>query len=204
MNASGGGLEQDSYFQGIQTHMSFLNKRFEVFPALYVFNAIPDIPDGSTTFDLNYTLLHFGSRVNLSQPGLKLEFDYYQNLENYEQLEFIPTSLKNQKSGAVAGISYGTLKEKNDWLFKATYAYLQRFAAIDYMAQNDWVRWDYSAHDSPDGRLTNLEGIELVASTMVDHKARLTVKYYWVEQLVPYGVALENGSRIRFDLDVKF
>ena len=71
------------------------------------------------------------------------------------------------------------------------------------MAQNDWARWDYSSYGSPDGRLTNFNGIELVAGFMVDKKVSLKMKYYLVEQLIPYGTAKETGSRIRLDLDVR-
>ena len=71
------------------------------------------------------------------------------------------------------------------------------------MSQNDWARWDYSYFGSPDGRLTNFNGIELVAGFMIDKKISLKMKYYLVEQIIPYGVTKETGSRIRLDLDVK-
>ena len=32
---------------------------------------------------------------------------------------------------------------------------------------------------------------------------KFTIKYYWVEQLVPLGDFLETGQRIRFDIDIK-
>ncbi len=89
-------------------------------------------------------------------------------------------------------------------MFKASFAYLQQFAAVDIFAQNDWARWDYSSVGSPDGRLTNMMGIELVAAFVIIKNLTLKVKYYKVRQLVPYGVALENGDRIRFDIDIKF
>jgi hypothetical protein len=72
------------------------------------------------------------------------------------------------------------------------------------MAQNDWARFDYSSHGSPDGRLSNFKGVELVAGFLLDGQASLKMKYYLVQQLVPYGVTRETGNRIRLDLDVKF
>lgn len=33
---------------------------------------------------------------------------------------------------------------------------------------------------------------------------QLKVKYYFVNQLVAFGITKETGSRIRFDIDVKF
>ena len=75
--------------------------------------------------------------------------------------------------------------------------------AVDFLAQNDWARWDYSSFGSPDGRLTNYKGFELVGSYMLQDNMKFTIKYYWVEQLVPLGDFLETGQRIRFDIDIK-
>tara|TARA_Y100000385_G_scaffold14347_1_gene14638 strand:+ start:2748 stop:3017 length:270 start_codon:yes stop_codon:yes gene_type:complete len=89
-------------------------------------------------------------------------------------------------------------------MFSTSYAKLQKFSAVDFLAQNDWVRWDYSSSGSPDGRLTNFSGIELVAGYKINEKVSLKMKYYFVEQLIPLTNNKENGSRIRLDLDVKF
>lgn len=103
----------------------------------------------------------------------------------------------------VIDLGYGSLKKKGDYFLKASYARLEQYAIVDIMAQNDWARWDYTAFGAPDGRLSNYQGMELVASFQLDKKTSLTVKYYLVEQLVAYGKMLETGSRIRFDLDIK-
>lgn len=205
VSTSGKGLDLDRYFQGAQTYMRFPKIQLELFPAMYHFSNIANIPDGGETFAFDYSIVHIGSRIKLlKKTPLRLEFDYYSNLQDYGSNDSIPENLKGQKMGFVAGLRYGNLKRKGDWLFKATYAHLQRYSAVDFMAQNDWARWDYFSFGSPDGRLTNYQGMELVASYKVEDKVTLTVKYYLVEQLVAYGPARENGSRIRFDLDVKF
>jgi len=203
MSAAGKSLSQDAYFQGYQTYVKFLENRFELFPSLYLFKNIPNIPDGNETFEIDYTILHVGTRLNLiKKPLLDIEFDYYKNLQDYSQNNSIPASLKEQNSGIVIGLKYGTLKQKGDWLFKATYANLERYSAVDFMAQNDWARWDYSSFGSQDGRLTNFNGIELVAGFMIAKRASMKMKYYVIEQLIPYGATKETGSRIRLDLDV--
>ena len=89
-------------------------------------------------------------------------------------------------------------------MFSTSYTKLQKFSAVDFLAQNDWARWDYSSSGSPDGRLTNFNGIELVAGYKISGKISLKMKYYFVEQLIPLTSNKENGSRIRLDLDVKF
>lgn len=204
LSSSGKLLGQDTYFQGLQAHITFFENRFELFPSLYLFKNVPNIPDGNETFEIDYTIFHVGTRINLlKKPALNIEFDYYNNLQDYDQVDSIPSSLRDEGSGIVIGIKYGTLEQKGAWQFAASYAYLQQYSAVDFMAQNDWARWDYSSFGSPDGRLTNFNGIELVAGFMIDKRASLTMKYYLVEQLIPYGIAKETGSRIRLDLDIK-
>jgi len=205
ISTSGKSLKEDAYFQGFQLLSSLLNNKIELFPALYLFNNIPNIPDGAATFVFNYSILHIGTRINLLRGDkLKVEFDLYENLEDYSQNDSIPNNFKGQKSGMVIGLKYGNLRTKKDWQFTATYSRLQQYSAVDFLAQNDWARWDYSSFDSPDGRLTNYKGIELVAAYKIHENMILKAKCYFVEQLVPFGIEKETGSRIRFDIDYKF
>ncbi|WP_422351646.1 putative porin [Flagellimonas sp.] len=204
LNTRGGSFVEDSYFQGIQLVSQHFDNRFAVWPSLYLFRNIQDIPDGAETFFLDYSIASVGGYVKLSRsPLVQLEMDWYLNLEDYSTNDSIPEDLQNQKSGVTLAANYGQLTKKGDWLVKLTYTYLERFSALDFMAQNDWARWDYSSFGSPDGRLTNLEGIEFTLGTKIEDKIALKMKYYWVDQLVPLGTFKENGQRIRFDIDIK-
>lgn len=197
-------FNNDAYLSGLQTSFSFANNRFNVFPTLYMFNNIPNFPDGNHSFVMNYTILHLGARLKLIKNiPFRLEFDFYKNIEHYDQSDNIPLDLNNQKTGYVIGIQYGNLSSKRDWLFKLTYANLQRYSIVDFMAQNDWARWDYSEQNSPDGRLSNFNGTEFVAAHALSEKVNLAMKYYFVKQLISYGIEKETGQRIRFDLNVK-
>ncbi|MBT8309319.1 MAG: hypothetical protein HKO72_05260 [Flavobacteriaceae bacterium] len=205
ISTSGKSLKDDAYFQGYQFLSSFFNNKIEVFPALYLFNDIPNIPDGGATFVFDYSILHIGTRLNLlKRDKLKVEFDFYENLEDYSQNDSIPNNLKEEKSGMVIALKYGNLRMTKDWQFTATYSQLQQYSAVDFLAQNDWARWDYSSFDSPDGRLTNYKGVEFTVGYKIDERMILKAKCYFVEQLIPYGIAKETGSRIRFDIDYKF
>ena len=202
--SAGTSFQKDAYMQGYQTYISILKKRFEFFPSLYLFRNIANIPDGGGSYTIDYSITHLGTRYRLlKQSSLQLELDYYYNLQDYSKDNAIAEDLKEQKTGMALGLSYGQLQKKGDCFFKASYAKIEQYAVVDVMAQNDWARWDYSTFGSPDGRLSNFQGIELVASIKLDKKTSLTMKYYWVEQLVAYGEMLETGSRIRFDLDIK-
>ncbi len=205
VTASGESLGNDGYFQGFQTNWSFGDGRLNIFPSIYVFKNIPNIPDGAATFVFDYSIFHLGGNVQLfKKPLIHIDADYYQNIEDYGDNDNIPDNLKNEKQGFVSGLSYGELQKKGDWFLKLTYNHLQQYAAVDFLTQNDWARWDYSSFDSPDGRLTNYKGFEFVTAYKLNKSMNLVMKYYWVEQLVPYGNFLENGSRIRFDIDIKF
>tara|TARA_R110002049_G_scaffold232088_8_gene404662 strand:+ start:16719 stop:17297 length:579 start_codon:yes stop_codon:yes gene_type:complete len=190
---------------GFQLSSSLFNDRLALFPSFYVFKNIPNIPDGGDTFVFDYAILHLGSKLKLQKsPLINLEIDFYSNLKNYENVTGIPSNLVKEKNGLVGGLCYGHLDKKGDWAFKFTYSYLEQYTAVDFFAQNDWARWDYSSFGSPDGRLTNFKGMELVSEYMMNRNMNLKVKYYLVEQIVPYGDFKETGSRIRLDFDFKF
>ncbi|UTW63171.1 putative porin [bacterium SCSIO 12741] len=204
ISASGRSLDQDNYLQGAQLLVQGRNDRWALYPGFYYFNDMPNIPDGFETYRLNYRIAHLGGIVQpLKKIPLKLTVDGYYNFEDYQGYDSIPNTLSDQKSGFVIGLIYGKVKHKKDWLIQVTYARLEQYSIVDIMAQNDWARWDYSAYGSPDGRLTNYQGIESTVSYMVNERLKLTTKYYWVNQLVPYGTHLETNQRIRFDIDIK-
>lgn len=191
----------DAYFQGAQINFNSRNNKFELSSALYRLNNIPNIPDGEHTFEIQYSILHLSSKLNLAK--FSFDIDYYNNLNSYSNKINIQEEFRNQKTGYSVGIKYGQINSANKWMYKLTYTYLERYSILDYMAQNDWVRWDYSSSNSPDGRLSNFRGIEAVIAYSITEKINLVSKYYLVEQLIPFGISKENGQRIRFDINVK-
>jgi hypothetical protein len=204
LNSNDLSFTDDGYFQGLQTSVSSKNNRLTLFPSIYLFRNIPNIPDGEHSFLLNYSIIHLGSKLRLPMTKeLSLDFDFYQNLEDYTFNENIDSKFKDQKTGFTVGVKYGKLEVQKDWFIKLTYANLDRYSVLDYMAQNDWARWDYSSFNSPDGRLSNLQGVELVFAYAITEKINFVSKYYIVEQLVTNDVARETGQRIRFDINIK-
>lgn len=204
-SANGASFNSDSYFQGIQFVTTHINKRLELFPSLYYFNKIPNIPDGNETFLMNYTIFHFGTKFELIQnPRVTIGLDYLQNLEDYTDNTAIPSDLNNQKEGLITSVNIGRLKNKGDWNIRVSHTYLERYAAVDYFAQNDWVRWDYSSFGSKDGRLTNFKGFEIMGGYAIDSNMNLKMRCFFVEQIIPYGMFNETGNRIRLDFNIKF
>lgn len=195
----------DSYVQGIQLSTSWWNQRLILFPSYYFFRNMPDIPDGNENFRLDYKMLHMGMRFYIArQPKWGLEVDYYYNLEDLEEDSNISDEFEDQKTGITLSTHYGSLDKKGNWFFRISYNYQERYSAVDYLAQNDWARWDYSAQDSADGRLTNYNGFEMMVGYAITSKMDLEVRSFFVKQLVPLGPFKESNSRIRFDYNVRF
>ncbi|MDH5598086.1 MAG: putative porin, partial [Cyclobacteriaceae bacterium] len=205
INTNGTSLNKDQYLLGGQFLLSMMNENLKVFPSFYYFNSLPDIPDGLGTFTITYPIFHLGTSYRIKKdPRIKIGADYYYNLADYSREVLIPINLQNQKKGLVANIKIGKLEEKGDWTVHFVYTYLQRYSAVDFFAQNDWTRWDYSSVGSPDGRLTNYKGMEIMVGYLIDKKIKLNTRYFIVQQLIPYGISTETGQRIRFDLDIAF
>jgi len=203
--SDGTSLNNDSYFQGIQILTKHWNEHIKLFPSFYYFKNMPNIPDGNETYRLDYSIIHLGTKINIIQnPIITIGFDYYYNIENYNQNESIAEELRDQKQGVVTALSLGNFKKKGDWTVQAYYSYLERFSVVDFFAQNDWARWDYSSQGSPAGRLTNFKGLELRAGYVISKKFKLKIRYFIVDQIIPYGITKENGNRIRLDLDIGF
>ena len=191
----------DAYFQGLQANLYSKKEKLKLSSALYLFRNIPNIPDGAHTYLMDYSILHLSSKVKFK--SFVFDVDYYHNLNDYSDDSNVDQRFYEQKNGYTAGIQYGDIASKKSWMFKLTYAYLQRYSILDYMAQNDWARWDYSVSNSPDGRLSNLNGVEAVIAYSISEKINLVTKYYYVKQLIPLGLELETGQRIRFDINLK-
>jgi hypothetical protein len=205
INTNNTSFAADSYFEGLQIVTTLLENKIKLFPSFYYFKNLPNIPDGSDTFALNYAIAHIGTKVVLKEsPKLVAGLDYYYNLEDYKDKSEITQTFKNQKDGLVACLHFGNNKKAGDWNCHLAYTYLERYAAVDFLAQNDWVRWDYSSQGSPDGRLTNYKGLEIGGGYSLTKNANLEFRCFFVDQLIPYGIAKENGNRFRLDFNIGF
>ncbi len=204
-SSKGKSFDEDNYFQGIQLLTTHFQNRLQLFPSFYYFNNVPNIPDAQGTYNLKYSILHFGGNYILVQkPHINIGLDLYKNIADLQKNDSIPHNLQNQNKGIVANIGIGTMKEPKDWTVQLYYTNLERYTFIDFYAQNDWTRWDYSSQGSPDGRLTNFKGIELMGAYVINKYMKLKVRYFMVDQIIPYGEFGETGNRIRLDLDVGF
>ena len=198
-------FDKDSYLQIAQFDSKLFRNRVNIFPGFYVFKNIGNFPDGKQTFNLNYSIFHLGVDFKIfKKPPLNLGLEFYNNLEDYSTIKSIPSNLKDQKKGFVVSAKYGQIKKSGDWLIHLYYSNIQKFAIVDYFAQNDWVRWDYSSIGATGARISNFHGIEIRIGYAIKEQFNLILRSYFVEQLVPLGTYKETGSRIRLDLNIGF
>lgn len=195
----------DSFMGIVQIKTEHFDNRLKVFPGFFHFNSMPDIPDGNETFRFDYSIVQLGAEALVfKNPRITMGMDIYRNVQNYDENESMEERFKDQKNGFVGSVVWGGLSNKGDFALGTYFTYLERYSAVDFIAQNDWVRWDYSGQGSRDGRLTNYKGLEIMTGYRISKMLQLKVRCFFVEQLLAYGPALENGNRIRFDIDFRF
>lgn len=205
VSSNGKGFDEDSYFQGIQLVSKHFDERLTLFPSFYYFNQLADIPDGQGSFTMDYAIMHLGLNFQVaSKPHVSIGFDYYQNFEKLSEHDEITSDMSNQHRAEVVNIKIGKLNAKGQWSTSIYLAHIEKYAIVDYFAQNDWARWDYSSTGAAGSRLSNFQGIEVRTGYALADNTNLILRIYSVEQLVTESPEKENGNRVRIDLNVKF
>ena len=206
IQSRGKSFDTDRFAQFFQLDLSLLDNRLSIFPAFYSFRNLGNIPDGQHTFELDYSIIHLGTEINiLKKPKFNLGLELYSNIEDYAAHQSIASEFQDQKQGWVVSAKLGRLEKKGDWHFQFFYANLQKFAVVDYFAQNDWVRWDYSSEGATGSRITNFQGFEFQVGYLIKENFNLILRTYMVRSLVSLENEFkESGNRVRIDLNIKF
>ncbi|MEL6866656.1 MAG: putative porin [Bacteroidota bacterium] len=202
-------FQEDAYLSSIQLHSQLRlgNEAKLLFNLgnLY-FHNFPDLPDKQHTYLMNYNIVTASMQyqIPLGKTLLAFGLDGFFNTTGYQRNEDINTDYEDEKNGYVATIQYGRIKQRGDWMLQVCYAHIEKYAIVDYLAQNDWARWDYSGVGASGSRLSNFQGVELKLGYQLRSNINLIARYYQVEQLVKLGQFKENGQRFRIDLNAKF
>lgn len=206
VSSNGQFLDSDRFFQGFQLVGRFWEDRIKIYPSFYYFNALQNIPDGKGTYNIEYSILNSGLEVQVRKkhPAVSIGADHYVNLAELERNDSIPNVFQDQVNGAVANIKIGSLNRKHGWVVGLYYAYMQRYAAVDYFQQNDWARWDYSFANATGSKLTNSQGVELRIGYSPLKNLTIISRTYWMQRIKKEGVALEDGFRTRLDINFGF
>ncbi len=198
-------FDEDSYFQGVQVRVKdILNQKIHLYPGFFYFNQVSNIPDKKGDFKLDYSIVTVGLEYEFSlKKRLVFGVDFYKNLEDLGTSE-IPLALIEEKDGYVMNVKFGKLRKANDWILNVYYAHIGKYAIVDYFAQNDWGRLDYSSFDATGSRLSNTKGFELRIGYAINEKMNLIFRGYQIEQIKKEADFLETGSRARVDFNFKF
>lgn len=157
---------------------------------------LPNTPDGTHIFVIDYSIWASSLQYNIKSVGLKLGLDYFNNLEDYDNDDDIADVYEDQKTGFVGSVLYGV----KDWQFGYYYAKIEKFATVDYLAQDDWVRWGNSDYT----RSSNFKGHEFRIKYNIAKNFNTVLRAYFVEGIETTGVNLETGTRVRLDFNIKF
>ena len=154
---------------------------------------LPDTPDDTGTFFLDYSIWSSSFQIKLND--FLLGFDYILNLKNYDLNENILSTYKDQKNGYTGSLKYNLEKFQIGY----TYAHIEKYAVIDYFAQDDWLRWGNSNMT----RTSNFKGHEISAKYNLNNNFNIVFRAFLVEGIKTTSTNLETGTRVRLDLNIK-
>jgi len=210
INSNGQLFDEDQYLSAIELNSQlFISNEHRLiynFKNLF-FHNIANIPDGKGDYFLNYNILSNSLFYSFysGDKSFSIGVDWYQNTSDYtNHREKMKSELVDEKMGFVAYLKYGQLKSQGDIEVQFYYANIGKYAIVDYFAQNDWARWDYSNFGATGSRLSNFRGIEVRVGYKIIQHTNIILRYYSVQQLITTDSHLESGSRIRIDLNIAF
>jgi hypothetical protein len=151
---------------------------------------------------LNYQILTTYFQYTFRRK-LKLNFDYFHNFENLENK--VDRLWQTEKNGFLVSAEYNFFYRK--LFIKFSYAGIQKYAVIDRFAQNDWVSLknkDLSGIYYTSG--SNFGGFALSLTYRINKKINTGLHFWKVKSLqqASYEKTPETGTRIRFDISMKF
>lgn len=154
---------------------------------------LPNTPDDTQSYVQDYTI--WVTNIQLNKGKYTFGFDYFKNLENYTDNSVISELYKDEKAGYGVSLVYKNKK----WDVGYGYAYIEKFAVINYFAQDDWVRWGNDTMTSS----SNFKGHELNFRYSVNSNFNVVLRGFKVEGIKTSGSNLETGSRVRLDLNIR-
>jgi hypothetical protein len=105
--------------------------------------------------------------------------------------------------GWVAQVFYGGLGRRHEVQVGYTYAHIEDYAVVAFLAQDDWLRWG-SAGET---RSSNFAGHEVRVGFAFHPRFNVVVRYYDVSGIAlssPEATTRETGKRLRVDVNLGF
>jgi hypothetical protein len=191
-------VEDDKQTFGKQANATFAQFKFCTKLGDNKLILAPGYLNAYTTPILNFDYQIFSAFLQFKMNnGFNFNFDYFYNLEDLEGK--VDPAFEDQKTGISLTAGYAFSKK---FSAKASYAQIQKYAVIDMYAQDDWVRWGNSSMT----RSSNFGGIGIALKYNIAKNMNTQLKFWNVEGLQKGtgDTALETGTRIRWDINIKF
>jgi len=122
--------------------------------------------------------------------------DSFTDLEAYD--DKTAPDFTNQKTGFIGTISYGSWNKPKGLQFGISYFYLEKYAVMDYFAQDDSSLWDSS----------NIKGWETAIAYRVSKFMSMRARWFLTEEIKGLsGVHPDfnrSGNRFRIDFTLNF
>jgi len=176
------------------------NNSYVLSSGLFSFNDLPNTPDNTATFVMDYTIWNASLKFKFNKMPLSFGFDYLNNLEDYAKNTNISPVFVNETDGYVVNMTYGNSKKKGDVQIGYYYSSIGKYAVVDYFAQDDWVCWGNTNFT----RSSNFKGSEIRLKYTIGPKFNVVLRSYFVEAIKTIGTTLESGNRLRLDFNIKF
>ena len=209
LNNLGGQLNENSFFTGGQLKFEILFDKVElnVGSGYYMYSDVPDKNDELGLHTLNYKIINSLLQVKFkTKIPITIGLDNYISLEDYNDDPFITENqLEKEKVGYVLSFQAGSLSEKGNVLFSYYYSYIPKYAVVDYLAQDDWLRWNLG--NAVGTRSSNFKGHELRLAYSFGKGFNVIVRTYFVKSIKKENInqkALETNNRFRVDFNFKF
>jgi Putative porin len=209
ITSNGTPFRSDRTQKALQIHVNHKTAESELNFAtgLFKMDSLGNTPDGAATFPIDYNLSVTTAKYsyNAGTMPISIAANY---IINTSDLTTVPTIVANnhqdQKKGYSLTLEYGRLKAKNDYLFGFTYAHIEKYAIVDYFAQDDYMRWGFTGASGT--RSSNFQGFELKAAYAFGPKCNITARTFIVNGIAPNKPAatLETNNRFRLDMSIGF
>ncbi len=182
-----------------QNNLSFFQLRTSLNVNRHRFILSPAFMHARLTKSLSYNMLAVMFRYGFFYRNrYYLYANYYHNLSHYKNQNPIDHNLRNQKSGFDIGISF----PYQQFRLKLMYAYIEKYAVIDFLSQDNWLlpAVDHSQSGS------NFKGWSAQLNYLISHGLSVALNL-WYAQQIQHNIT-QNGlfeaTRMRLEFNYRF
>ncbi|MDF1696389.1 MAG: putative porin [Saprospiraceae bacterium] len=209
LNDLGRQLSENAYFLGGQLKLEYhhLNADVNLASGYFNFSNVPDKNDVTNSHTVDYKIINSSLEVKLkTQIPIAFGVDNFISLEDYSDDPIITgLQLDKEKIGYVASVKFGGLNKQGNVLFSYYYANIPKYAVVDFLAQDDWLRWDLG--NAIGTRSSNFKGHEFRLAYSISRGVNLVSRAFFASAIKNEFVAqeaLETSNRFRIDINFKF